>query len=99
MNHNNDEHSHHAKVQESSVEELELKSWKRKLIGAWLFAIPIAILMFFQRVIGLELLPEKWMIIFFLVLGFPVVFIFGFDTLKGGLRGLYTFYFNMDSLI
>src|SRR3989344_724044 len=74
MNHNHDEHAHHAEMQETSVEELELKSWKRKLIGAWIFAVPIALLMFNQRV-------------------------FGFDTLRGGLRGLWTFYFNMDSLI
>ena len=34
-----------------------------------------------------------------LILGFPVIFIFGFETIKGGLRGFYSFYFNMDSLI
>ena len=99
MNHNNDEHSHHAKMQETSVEELELKSWKRKLIGAWIFAVPIALLMFNQRIFEFVALPEIWMIPLLLVLGFPVVFVFGFDTLRGGLRGLWTFYFNMDSLI
>jgi Cu+-exporting ATPase len=34
-----------------------------------------------------------------LILGFPVIFIFGWSTIKGGMRGLFTFYFNMDSLI
>ncbi len=89
-------HKHH---HEKSVEEYEIESWKRKLIGSWVFAIPIAILMLFQRVIQIEILPESLMIIALLTLGFPIIFIFGFDTLKGGLRGLFTFYFNMDSLI
>ena len=32
-------------------------------------------------------------------LGFPVIFLFGWDTIRSGIRGLFTFYFNMDSLI
>src|SRR3989344_1263888 len=94
-----DEHAHHAEMQETSVEEIELKSWKRKLIGAWIFAVPIALLMFNQRIFEFVALPESWMIPLLLVLGLPVVFVFGFDTLRGGLRGFWTFYFNMDSLI
>src|SRR3989344_8465302 len=92
-------HEHDHSVIEESIEELELISWKRKLIGAWIFAIPIAILMLFDRIFGMTILPEGWMIPSLLILGFPVVFIFGFETIKGGLRGFYTFYFNMDSLI
>ena len=89
------EHNH----EEMSVEEMEIKSWRKKLIGVWIFAVPIAILMASQRILGLNIIPEKYMVITLLVLGFPVVFIFGFDTIRGGLRGFYTFYFNMDSLI
>src|SRR3989344_4465328 len=89
------EHNH----EEMSVEEMEIKSWRKKLIGVWIFAVPIAILMASQRILGLNIIPEKYMVIALLVLGFPVVFIFGFDTIRGGLRGFYTFYFNMDSLI
>ena len=84
---------------EESIEEREMKSWKRKLIGSGVFAVPIAILMMSGRLFGIELIPEGWMVPLLLILGFPVVFIFGFDTLKGGLKGFYTFYFNMDSLI
>jgi hypothetical protein len=40
-----EEHSKHGQIQEESIEELELKSWKKKLIGAWIFTIPIAIIM------------------------------------------------------
>lgn len=94
-----DEHAHHAKVQEQSVEEMEMKSWKRRLIGAWTFTIPIALLMVFERILKIDVLPMGWMIPVILVLGFPVVFIFGWDTIRGGMRGLFTGYFNMDSLI
>ncbi len=82
-----------------SIEEIEMRSWKRKLIGAWVFAIPIAILMMSDRLFGIGFFPEGLMVPLLLILGFPVVFIFGFDTLKGGLKGFYTFYFSMDSLI
>ena len=87
------------KHHKESIEEIEIRSWKRKLIGVWIFAIPIAILMITDRLLSIKLLPESWMVPVLLILGFPVVFIFGFETLKGGLKGFYTFYFNMDSLI
>ncbi len=90
---------HNAEIKEESIEEQEINSWKRKLIGAWIFSVPIAILMISERLLGMSLVPEAWMIPLLLGLGFPVVFIFGFETLKGGLKGFYTFYFNMDSLI
>ncbi len=82
-----------------SIEDIELRKWKRKLIGSWIFAIPVAILMFSGRLFGFEFLPMNWMIPALLILGFPIIFVFGFETIKGGLRGFYTFYFNMDSLI
>ncbi len=99
MNHNEHAHSEHAKAQETSVEELELKGWKRRLIGAWIFAVPIALLMIAERFLSMSPVPEAWAIPLLLVLGFPVVFIFGFNTLRGGLRGFISGYFNMDSLI
>ena len=90
------DHSH------TSIEDIEINSWKKKMIWSWIFTIPIAIVMLFDRIFGLSLLEfagDKGMIIILLLVAFPVVFIFGFDTIKGGLRGLFTFYFNMDSLI
>src|SRR3989344_8752602 len=92
-------HEHDHSNVEESIEEKELKSWKRKLVGAWIFAIPVAILMIFERVLMIDILPIGWMIPALLILGFPVVFIFGWGTIRGGLRSFYTFYFNMDSLI
>ena len=90
------DHSH------TNIEDIEINSWKKKMIWSWIFTIPIAIVMLFDRIFGLSLLEfagDKGMIIILLLVAFPVVFIFGFDTIKSGLRGLFTFYFNMDSLI
>ena len=93
-----DEHAHHAQAQEKSIEERELRSWRRKMLGSWIFAIPLALLMLSERAFGISP-PEAWMTPLLLALAFPVVFVFGFNTLRGGLRGLITGYFNMDSLI
>jgi len=83
---------------EEPVEDIEIKSWKRKLVGAWIFTIPVAVLMLSSR-FGFEILPEKYMIPILLILGFPVIFIFGWQTVKSGVKGLVYRYFNMDSLI
>jgi len=95
MDHNNPDMDN---SEEISVEELEMRSWKKKMIWAWVFTIPVAVLMILSR-FGVEILPENIMLTVSLVLAFPVIFIFGWQTMKSGLRGLFTFYFNMDSLI
>ena len=46
------EHKHHSE----SFEEQEIRLWKRRLWGAWVFAIPIAIVMLLDRVFGYKLL-------------------------------------------
>ena len=84
---------------QESIEEIEMRTWKKKLVGAWIFAVPLAILMILERVFMLELFPEKIMIAILLLLSFPIVFIFGFKTIRGGFNGLIRGYFNMDSLI
>ena len=88
-------HEHH----HESAEEGEVYNWLRKLIGAWAFTIPMALLMLSDRLLNLRIFDERIMTIVILILAFPVIFIFGFGTIKGGLRGLVSFYFNMDSLI
>src|SRR3989344_1809106 len=92
--HNMSEHNH-----EAPIEDEEIADWKRKLFGAWLFSIPIAFLMLGERVFGLRLFSMEYTTFLILAIGFPVLFIFGWSTIKGGLRGLFSFYFNMDSLI
>ena len=79
-------------------EDAEIRSWRNKLILAWIFTIPIAILMLGNR-LGVEILPENIMLAITLVLAFPVIFIFGWQIIKSGVRGLIYRYFNMDYLI
>ncbi len=81
------------------ADDVEIVSWKRKLIWSWILTIPIAIVMLSERLFGYEILEMPYSIILILALGFPVIFIFGWATIKSGIRGLFTFYFNMDSLI
>jgi Cu+-exporting ATPase len=88
------EHMH-----EESPEDVEIKSWRRRLICSWLFTIPISVIMLSDRLFGIKFIPEGLMLPLLLALAFPVVFVFGFETIRQGIGGLYTFYFNMDSLI
>ncbi len=81
------------------VDDAEIKSWHWKLVWSWIFTVPLAFLMFSDRLLSIALASEATMSILVLILGFPVIFIFGWETIKGGVRGFTTFYFNMDSLI
>ncbi|MDE1848673.1 MAG: copper-translocating P-type ATPase [Nanoarchaeota archaeon] len=94
-------HHHNLEIDEEmeSSEEKELIQWRRKLIWAWILAIPIALFMFSERLFGIFLFNEQVTGILILILAFPVIFIIGFGTIKGGLTGVSHFYFNMDSLI
>ena len=84
---------------EQSLEEKEIKTWERKLIWAWAFTIPIMVVMYSGMIFGKHIVSMEIMPIVLLVLGFPVIFIVGWQTVKMGIRGFYTLYFNMDSLI
>ncbi len=84
---------------ESTGEDTEIRDWKRRLILSWAFVIPIIILMYGLSLFEIMLFSEELMVILVLVLAFPAIFIAGFETLKGGLRGFTSLYFNMDSLI
>ncbi len=89
-----DEHHH-----EKPVEESEIKTWRRRMLFSWLIAIPIIFLTISERIFGLKLFEDNVIAIISLVFGFPIIFIFGWSTLKGGFKGFLNFYFNMDSLI
>ncbi len=89
-------YEHH---QEEPVEDEEINSWRKKLIWSWVFTIPIALIMLSERIFGFEVIKMPYSTITILILGFPVIFIWGWNTIKSGIRGLFTFYFNMDSLI
>ena len=83
---NEHEHNH-----EAPVEDSEIVSWKKKLIWSWVLTIPIAIIMLSERLFGYEFIEMPYSIIAILVLGFPVIFIFGWSTIRSGLRGLFRF--------
>jgi P-type Cu+ transporter len=93
-NYSKEGHEHNKKVEDS-----EITLWKKKLIWVWLITIPITLIMFSERLLGFRLMEMQTMTIVLLILSFPVIFIIGFNTLKGGLKGFTSFYFNMDSLI
>ncbi|MEK6850015.1 MAG: copper-translocating P-type ATPase [Nanoarchaeota archaeon] len=88
------EHKHHIE----SLEEQEMRLWKIRLWGAWIFAVPIAILMILERFFQIMPLGNYTSLIILLI-GFPVIFIFGWQTIRAGMRGFISFYFSMDSLI
>jgi P-type Cu+ transporter len=85
-------------ISQESFEDKEIHSWKLKLIGAWALTIPIAIFMYSVK-LGLFRIDEKIMTFIILLAAFPVIFIFGLQTIKSGIKGFTSFYFNMDSLI
>ena len=105
MNHPHEEHDeihhHNLEINENmeSNEENEISQWRKKLIWVWIIAVPILILMLSERIFGMSPVEGKIIQIIILVLAFPVIFIIGKDTIKGGLKGMIHFYFNMDSLI
>ncbi len=90
----NSNHNH-----ETPPEDAEIRSWKKKLFWSWIVTLPIALLMLAERLLDIQLIPSPYATLVILILAFPVIFVFGWDTIRGGLRGLFSFYFNMDSLI
>ncbi|MEN7982460.1 MAG: heavy metal translocating P-type ATPase [Nanoarchaeota archaeon] len=79
--------------------ESEVDVWKRKLVGVWIFTSIIIILMYSKMILGKMLVPEILMTPIMLIFSFPILFVFGFQTIKAGLRGFYKLQFTMDSLI
>ena len=79
---------------EQPLEDAEINSWKRKLLWSWLLTIPIIIIMLSERLFGFKIFEMPYDVIVILLLGFPVIFIFGWSTIKSGIRGLFTLYFT-----
>jgi Cu+-exporting ATPase len=77
----------------------ETMKWFIRMIGSWIFTIQIMLIMYSKHLFGRSFVSMEAMTPILLALSFPIIFIFGFQTVKLGLRGLYKFYFNMDSLI
>jgi len=77
----------------NNKEDREVAMWKRKLWGVWILTVLI------MGVMYLGIVPRIWMVPLTLILSFPIIFIFGFGTVKSGLRGFVKLQFTMDSLI
>jgi Cu+-exporting ATPase len=88
-----------ASASSAPKEDREIKKWFVKLIGAWIFTIQILLIMYSELVFGKSIVPMAFMTPLMLALSFPIIFIFGFETIKRGFRGFYKFQFTMDSLI
>lgn len=73
--------------------------WRNKLIGVWAFTIPIIILMYLPAILGKEFISMGVMNILMLLLPFPVIFFYGWPTIKSGIKGFFKLRFTMDSLI
>jgi len=77
----------------------ENKKWLIKLIGTWVLTTQIMVIMYSKHLFGKEIVPMNLMAPLMLILSFPIIFIFGFQTIKSGMRGFFKLYFGMDSLI
>lgn len=87
-------------MEESEIsQDLEIKTWKNKLISSWIITIPIIFLMYSEMIFGFKIFQTSVSSLFILVFAFPIIFVLGFSTLKSGLKGFTSLYFNMDSLI
>jgi len=82
-----------------SEKKSEIGVWKRKLWGTWILTVLIMGIMYFEPLFGVAIVPMKWMTPLMLVLSFPILFIFGFHTIRSGIRGFVKLQFTMDSLI
>ncbi|MAH48354.1 heavy metal translocating P-type ATPase, partial [Candidatus Pacearchaeota archaeon] len=88
-----------SKQKNSKKKKSEIDVWKHKLVWVWILTGLIMVIMYSSELFGLEIVPMSWMGLLMLVLSFPIIFIFGFSTIRAGLRGFYKLYFTMDSLI
>ena len=86
-------------MSDSNNSDSEINTWKKRLFWSWAFTIPITIMMLVERVLDMMIFPFPYGLFLTLTLSFPVVFIFGKDTIRSGVTGLIRGYFNMDSLI
>ena len=84
--------------QEAENSEIrEMNKAKRKMAYSWLFAVPIALIgIIFERILGIESQIIK---IESLILAIPILFIFGFSTIKSAYKSIKYLSFNMDVLI
>ncbi|MBT4165978.1 copper-translocating P-type ATPase [archaeon] len=77
----------------------ESQIWFRKLVGTWVFTIIIMVIMYAPKLFDVEIISMNAMTPVMLILSFPILFYFGFNTIKAGFKGFLKLNFSMDSLI
>jgi len=82
----------------ANKEKKEIEGWRVKLIGGWVFTAMIMFIMYSPK-FGINLIPMNMMTPLMLLLSFPIIFYFGFSTVKAGFKGFLKLNFSMDSLI
>ncbi len=81
------------------VEDAEIKEMneaKKKMGYAWIFALPIGLIMIVEMFTSLEI---PYIDILFVLAAIPVLFIFGWKTYISGIKSARYLSFNMDFLI
>ncbi len=81
------------------VEDAEIKEMseaKKKMLYAWIFALPIGLLMILEMFTSLEI---PYIDVLFVLAAIPVLFIFGWKTYVSGIKSARYLSFNMDFLI
>jgi len=73
--------------------------WVIKLFATWFLTIVIMLIMYLPKITGIKIVAMDMMTPALLILSFPILFIFGFSTIKSGLRGFTKLYFSMNTLI
>lgn len=81
---------------QEDAEVKEMNEAKRRMLYAWIFALPVAILMIIEMFSTLDI---PYIDIIFLIAAIPVLFIFGWKTYISGIKSARYLAFNMDFLI
>lgn len=81
---------------QEDAEIREMREAKRRMLGAWVFSLPVAVLMFAEMFAGVRVPFINWL---FILAAAPVLFHFGRRTYVSGLKSARYLAFNMDFLI
>ena len=84
---------------DSGEEEEHVRGERRRMILAWVFALPLMVKMLLAMVWGVGIASEVVSGAIDLALAFPVIFVFGWPVLQSTWRSFASFRFTMDALI
>ncbi len=81
---------------EEDLEIKEMNQAKKRMLYAWIFALPVGVLMILEMFTALKI---PYIDIIFVLAAIPVLFIFGYRTYVSGIKSARYLAFNMDFLI